>query len=664
MAEDSYFLVMAKRKNPLAASLTLLGVSGAIILLSIFVLKPFFQKQDEEKERSDLLWKEATREKVIQIDIQNSKGSFKLKKSGESKDWIAENTQSYEADTPAIDTLISGILGTKKEADITVDLKAAGLDVPKAQLKMTYLSEKDSKIEKTLLIGDESPVDYKAYAKWSDANTVFMVSKSLKFSTDKSIDDFRNKKFLNYQLADLKEINVKAEKPYSFAIGEGSKWKINIDKRTFSSDQALLSDWLKSLTNAKIIKFVAEDKGALSAWGLSKPVARIEFKDLKGQNVEWLVGQVKTSNDNHVFITQEKINSIYEVPVSFLDDLRGDPLSLRNRKVLSFDQNKVQSIRFKSPTHSIVFSKEAAKWKIKHDVKGSLKEGNAIDSKVTEKILSLFANLKATKFIVKDPKSNSLGLDLGSVDFLDSESKSLASLALGVHMTPEELIVWHKELEDPALILAKEEELFPKDPTLLIDKKDLEKDLASTASQGQKSESPERKKKMIKLEKTVTNHKDLKKLPKAIVEAGATYLATISLKSGLQLKVQFDAAKAPYTVSNFIHLARNGFYDGVVYHRVIPDFVVQGGDPTGSGRGGPGWQFDNEDNDLKHVRGALSMAHAGRNTNGSQYFIVLAPQPHLDGLHTVFGHVIEGVDKLDTIKQGDVVSKVEVFEEK
>ena len=149
---------MAKRKNPLAASLTLLGVSGAIILLSIFVLKPFFQKQSEEKERSDLLWKEATREKVIQIDIQNTKGSFKLKKSGESKDWIAENTQSYEADTPAIDTLITGIFGTKKEADITVDLKAAGLDVPKAQLKMTYLSDKDSKIEKTLFIGDdESP---------------------------------------------------------------------------------------------------------------------------------------------------------------------------------------------------------------------------------------------------------------------------------------------------------------------------------------------------------------------------------------------------------------------------------------------------------------------------------------------------------------------------
>jgi peptidyl-prolyl cis-trans isomerase B (cyclophilin B) len=96
---------------------------------------------------------------------------------------------------------------------------------------------------------------------------------------------------------------------------------------------------------------------------------------------------------------------------------------------------------------------------------------------------------------------------------------------------------------------------------------------------------------------------------------------------------------------------------------VIPNFVVQGGDPTGTGTGGPGYKFDNEDNDLKHVRGAISMAHAGRNTNGSQFFIVLAPQPHLDGLHTVFGMVTKGKEFLDEIPQGTKMTKVEVFEE-
>ncbi|MEI7440399.1 MAG: peptidylprolyl isomerase [bacterium] len=135
-----------------------------------------------------------------------------------------------------------------------------------------------------------------------------------------------------------------------------------------------------------------------------------------------------------------------------------------------------------------------------------------------------------------------------------------------------------------------------------------------------------------------------------------------NFKNGRKLKGEFNSDKAPYTVSNFIHLARNHFYDGTVFHRVIRDFVLQGGDPTGSGRGGPGWMFNNEDNDLKHLRGSLSMAHAGRDTNGSQFFIVLQPQPHLDGVHTVFGRITEGLDELDLVKQGDQLATVEVFQ--
>jgi peptidyl-prolyl cis-trans isomerase B (cyclophilin B) len=147
------------------------------------------------------------------------------------------------------------------------------------------------------------------------------------------------------------------------------------------------------------------------------------------------------------------------------------------------------------------------------------------------------------------------------------------------------------------------------------------------------------------------------------VKEGFKYTAKMSLSNGKELEIEFDSKKAPYKVSNFLHLARNKFYDGVVFHRVIANFVVQGGDPTGTGTGGPGYKFDNEDNDLKHLRGSLSMAHAGRNTNGSQFFIVLAPQPHLNGLHTVFGTVTKGQEFLDEISQGTKMNKVEVFEE-
>jgi cyclophilin family peptidyl-prolyl cis-trans isomerase len=109
---------------------------------------------------------------------------------------------------------------------------------------------------------------------------------------------------------------------------------------------------------------------------------------------------------------------------------------------------------------------------------------------------------------------------------------------------------------------------------------------------------------------------------------------------------------APKTVANFVKLARDGFYDGVVFHRVIPDFMIQGGDPTGTGTGGPGYQFEDEFNEHPVVRGALAMANAGPNTNGSQFFIVTTEAaPWLDGKHTVFGRVTSGMDVVDAISE-------------
>jgi cyclophilin family peptidyl-prolyl cis-trans isomerase len=111
---------------------------------------------------------------------------------------------------------------------------------------------------------------------------------------------------------------------------------------------------------------------------------------------------------------------------------------------------------------------------------------------------------------------------------------------------------------------------------------------------------------------------------------------------------------APKTVENFKKLAQDGFYDGVIFHRVIQDFMIQGGDPTGTGSGGPGYQFEDEFNDHKVVRGALAMANAGPNTNGSQFFIVTAEAaPWLDGKHTVFGQVTSGMDVVDAIEKLD-----------
>jgi len=119
---------------------------------------------------------------------------------------------------------------------------------------------------------------------------------------------------------------------------------------------------------------------------------------------------------------------------------------------------------------------------------------------------------------------------------------------------------------------------------------------------------------------------------------------------------------APGTVENFTKLANAGYYDGLTFHRCLKNFVIQGGCPEGTGRGGPGYQIKCETvgNPHKHVRGALSMAHAGKDTGGSQFFVVRQPQPHLDGVHTVFGKVIDNVDLVDQIEQGDKMQKVRV----
>src|SRR5512135_2858381 len=137
--------------------------------------------------------------------------------------------------------------------------------------------------------------------------------------------------------------------------------------------------------------------------------------------------------------------------------------------------------------------------------------------------------------------------------------------------------------------------------------------------------------------------------PPLEIDVTRTYVGTIETDKGT-IRVELYPRHAPNTVNNFIFLARQGFYDGVAFHRVIPDFMIQGGDPTGSGTGGPGYQFEDEFNDHPVARGALAMANAGPNTNGSQFFIVTADAcPWLDGKHTVFGRVTSGMDVVDAI---------------
>jgi peptidyl-prolyl cis-trans isomerase B (cyclophilin B) len=140
--------------------------------------------------------------------------------------------------------------------------------------------------------------------------------------------------------------------------------------------------------------------------------------------------------------------------------------------------------------------------------------------------------------------------------------------------------------------------------------------------------------------------------------------ATITLEKGGEIRLEFYPGDAPKTVENFVTLAKKGFYNGLNFHRVVPDFVVQGGCPKGNGTGGPGYQIKAEFNKQKHVRGTLAMARSqDPDSAGSQFYICYGATPHLDGQYTVFGRVVSGMEHVDRIKQGDKMTSVTITDE-
>jgi peptidyl-prolyl cis-trans isomerase B (cyclophilin B) len=163
----------------------------------------------------------------------------------------------------------------------------------------------------------------------------------------------------------------------------------------------------------------------------------------------------------------------------------------------------------------------------------------------------------------------------------------------------------------------------------------------------------------------VTNHKQWSTPPEMSIDVTKKYIATMSTSKG-EVVLELDPSAAPKTVNNFVFLANQGYYDNITFHRVIANFMTQGGDPTGTGMGGPGYKFEDEckNNPLIHDAGVISMANAGPNTNGSQFFLVhnRPGTAHLDGKHTVFGKSTSGTDVILALRQGDQLMKVTISE--
>lgn len=161
--------------------------------------------------------------------------------------------------------------------------------------------------------------------------------------------------------------------------------------------------------------------------------------------------------------------------------------------------------------------------------------------------------------------------------------------------------------------------------------------------------------------KSSPDPKSLKSPIPMVIDLNKKYTATIKTAKG-DIVCELYAKDAPVTVNNFVSLSRRGFYNGLTFHRVIPGFMAQGGDPNGNGTGGPGYKFQDEFSQRTHVTGTLSMANSGPNTNGSQFFICYAPQPHLNGKHTVFGQCTQGMDVVQKLVNGDKMIEIVITE--
>lgn len=661
------------RKNPFKGAI-ILTVFAALTVGLYFVLKPYFEKKQQSQDNATLLFSGLERDEVYELKIVNPNGSFFIKKLADKVDtWSvatnAEGIPSFDADAGSVNGILSTLLASRKESTLS-DVQAAqvGLLPPTFEVQVSYGSNQ----MRTLHLGQDTPVDYLVYAKWSDSPEIFLTSRSLRFGIDKKLNEIRNKKIFNFKLADFKEIKWETSRnvfekfsKVQFLKDENGVWTAQA-RRPIPVLSEELKNFLEALNKQSVKDFAADDVSKLAEFGLNKadivftlvPAAAESKAQVWKLSRKNQVDKDKQKTTNY-YMHSEGSSAIYEITASIFDQFNIDLMKFRDNKVTELDRGAISEIRIEFPKgEAISLLKKGSSW----FYKAGETEVAAKDEKVQE-ILSKLNQLRAVEFFDEE-SPRQLGLDkpLRVVDlsYGEGDAKKNKVLFFGKKLGTALYAVNSEGLPAAASVKLDVESVFPdKAEAYRVEITSPSKDPAATST----SEVAPNKGKVKKMEPTVSSPKDIRKLPAPIVKPGFKYSAKLSLSNGKELEIAFDAAKAPYTVSNFLHLARNKFYDGVVFHRVIPNFVVQGGDPTGTGTGGPGYKFDNEDNDLKHVRGAISMAHAGRNTNGSQFFIVLAPQPHLDGLHTVFGMVTKGKEFLDEIPQGTKMTKVEVFEE-
>ncbi len=665
---------MIKKRNRL-----LVWVTGAALCLGAYVYfyEVVYKNNQKKKNVESQKLLASIQDNVTRVVLHNDHGKQVWKY--EDGKWVFVEPIATEADQSQITNVLNNIFVLafqKTVPDIPFKrFKHFGLtkDAPHKKYIEFHYKEGTQKKVITLVLGDDAPVGQEFYAVVTHTSfdtqpdaayeknppNLYLLKKITKNHLNKPATDFRSKVIFDIDGRQLTELQFQSQKqskkqiitrnvssePQSLV--KNLTWLLN---NTFPVQETKLDSLVSDLNGMRVKAFIDEtptDK-VLKNYGLHKPDMTIHYKTKKNELVSFKYRKdIKMKTEGTLWVSGR--NLLYRISHKSAEKF----LVKKGRFILKtpFEKLRAQNLQGLSFFHrgkqKVALASVKGKWLLEpgpvfieddpiEEVEKTL-NGLSADSYGVLKKNTYDAKVWPMMMTAQFPEKKQ---ELW-IRFLGKKKLQMALPRYGLTLT-----VSKKELRNQIQsFFTREFFNEPLDAPLKI--------VQNTPKQN------ERKNHML-TEPLSTNvqkpeSKWAEKLP-------AKVQAVLNIKDRGEITLELDNQKAPLTTSNFVNLALHKFYDGLSFHRVIADFMAQGGDPDGNGSGGPGYKFEDETtNGLGHTKGAISMANSGPNTNGSQFFITFEPQPHLDGKHTVFGKVIKGMEVVDQIKQGDMISSVQIF---
>ena len=667
-------------------------IAAAFFAYIYFYEVQYKQKAQETKNQAFKIFS-PLKDKVKQITLKNSFGQWQWAKSGEN--WSFQKPMVTEADAAEVNRVLEDLYEVSFKEKVPhvkpSQLQNFGFfaDSPKNTFIEFLAQDKPDgpTTSKTLLIGDNTPVQNKFYAmvfntkyeglptfKDTDVPEVFITDKNIKTQLDKEMKAFRAKNLVSFRQPDVDTVTL---------VGRDNNSKYLLRRNNTSATETLIShiEWwgdrhfpadstqvenvLSTLKNLKAQDFIDQEPtpAILQKYGLHLPDLTLTLTD-KDKKSMVLAYRKDMQNITEGVVYVKGKNLLYRVKDADIQKLNLASHTLYMKKPfarLRLDSLLGVTFRYRGQdVLDISFDKKEKTWILAAKEKLANTPPVAIkDTKIKafEETLNQL-DIKEYKITPATPNLQS-GWNMEVVFKFQNETRSLwykpmsKDVVFGVPEYGLEMVAEKASLKN------KFEPFFTYgyfyDPV----KEDVKTEpIASNVSSSSTSEKKGAYKPMTKplsdkIERPSKDWAKHLKSPEAILE----------VEGKGTVKIKLEVQKAPLTVSNFVNLATHKFYDGLTFHRVIKDFMAQGGDPNGTGTGGPGYKFEDEtSNGLAHDRGVISMANSGPNTNGSQFFITFQPQPHLNGKHTVFGRVVEGLSVLDSIQQGDKIKSVKIVD--